>query len=56
MKHGGSAVEASMFHVRSRHVFPSFTKKAIGDLLFGVIFCRTTGRVNALHQLIISCD
>jgi hypothetical protein len=46
----------STFNVRSRHVFPSFTKEAIGDLLFGVIFCRTTGRVNALHQFTISCN
>jgi hypothetical protein len=41
---------SSTFDVRTRPEFASFTAHAIANLLFGVIFCRSTGRVNALHH------
>jgi hypothetical protein len=52
-RHGGNGlvVDAGMFDVWSRPAFTAFTGKSVGDLLFGVVFCRTTGRVNALHTL-----
>jgi hypothetical protein len=47
----GLVVDACTLDVRSRPAFTAFTGKSVGDLLFGVVFCRTTGRVNALHTL-----
>jgi hypothetical protein len=52
-RHKGTTDEACTFDVRKRRALTCFTGEAIANLLFGLIVCRSMGRVNAHHQFTI---